>query len=104
MTACLTSLPKKCRDRVYQEIPGGTLDCVNIDYSTAFEFVEETLLIRLDGVTLDPSQYTVGGDFQSFTLIVDVDDANALNAPPGPSEVLTVDYDKAPSTKCMIIL
>lgn len=94
---CLIKLPRDNDTgvvlRIYNERPGGLYNCVNTVFTTASEFFPTTLVVRLDGVNLDPSQYVISQDNQGFTLIVDAENSKALNAPPENQESLKVDYD-----------
>lgn len=97
--SCVTSLPNcsgsssgESSTRVYNEIPTGAINCVNLTFATFAEFDPDTLIVRLDGIVLDPDQYTIGINNQSFTLIVDADDPKALHSPPSHGEVIRVDY------------
>ena len=101
MSSCITCLPASVNQRIFNEKPGGAFDCVNLTFTTANKFRSETFIVRLDGDTLDPTQYTIGVDEQSFTLIVDAADAKALNSPPESDECLRVDYTKKPDTNCI---
>jgi hypothetical protein len=94
--SCITGLPScksAAENRIYNEKPSGAFDCVNTIYTTAQPFAPDTILVRLDGVALDPSQYTLGGDNQTITLIVDANDPKALNEPLDNEECLRVDYN-----------
>jgi hypothetical protein len=100
----LTQLPKYCRERIYNEIPGGAVDCSNVTFTTAQKIVPGSLIVRLDGVALDPTQYTIAGNNQGFTLIVAPTDPKALNKAPGNAESLRVDYNESAATDCLTLL
>lgn len=102
--SCISCLPNTTVNRIFNEKPGGLFDCINLTFTTLFKFDPETVVIRLDGNTLDPSQYSLGGDNQSFTLIIDSEDAKALSEAPRDDECLRVDYNRSPETNCITIL
>ena len=83
---------------VFNEIPSGAINCQNTLYSTASKFKSGTLLIKVDGYTLDETNYLVGIDNQSFSLIINPADSNGLNKPLSPNERLRVDYIKDTAT------
>lgn len=97
---CITLFPSGNK-RIYNEKPGGLFNCVNLSFTTLNKFNPDTLIVRLDGNTLDPDQYTTGVDEKSFTLIVDASDPKALNSAPESDECLRVDYTKKPDTDCI---
>jgi hypothetical protein len=100
--SCLTSLPQTCTERVFNEKPTGSFDDLNLTFLTAQPFVFGSLVVRLDGVTLDPDQYIVGPS--GFTLLVDASDPKALNRAPRGDECLRVDYDVSAQNGCLTIL
>lgn len=79
--------------RIYNETPSGAVDCVNLTYVAAKRFDPDSLIVRIDGIVLDPEQYTVLPDNQSFTLVIDPSDINALSCPPSDSEKVKIDYN-----------
>lgn len=100
--SCITCLPNSSSssssaDRIFNEKPSGAFDCINLTYSTSNVFDPDTLIVRLDGIALDPEQYIIDVSNQSFTLIVDSTDAKALNTAPCNDECLRVDYTKPSS-------
>ena len=102
MNTCITCLPSSDSNgnnatRIYNEKAAGLYNCVNITYTTANIFDPESLVIRLDGITLDPDQYTINAGNNSFTLIIEPNDINALNSPLDPGECLRVDYSLSSS-------
>lgn len=101
---CVTSLPGSCPDRVYNEKPSGAYDCVNLTYTTAQKFDPDTIVIRLDGNTLDPIQYTLGVDNQSFDLLIDTTSPKALQCALNQDECLRIDYDPGSSSSCITFM
>lgn len=102
---CLTILPKTCFERIYNEKPGGLFNCINLTYNTANAFNPDSVIIRLLGNTLDPTQYILGVDNQSFTLTVDTTDITALQCPPESEDCLRIDYDlDTISNVCLTLL
>ena len=84
--------PGTTSDRV-TEIPGGPINCVNIDFTTSQEFVPGTLEVYLGGRRLTPGlDFIEGGDNQSFQLLIDPSDHRRLNSAPDGSEDLLVSY------------
>jgi len=79
--------------RIYDEKPIGANDCVNLIYNAANVFDPESLIVRLDGITLDPSQYSIDPNNQTFTLIIDTTNIKALHAPLNSEECLRIDYN-----------
>lgn len=106
MTGCISNLPSCSGEtqRVFNETPIGVYDCVNVDFSAAQAFEPSSLIIRLDGITLDPAQYIINGDNQSFTLSIDAANPKALNAPPHSDESLRIDYNPLPMGSCITFL
>ena len=105
MSSCLTILPNTCSDRIYNEKPGGLYNCINLTYTTLTAFDPDSVVIRLLGNTLDPTQYSLGVDNQSFTLIVDTTDITALQCPPEAEDCLRIDYDlDTTSDVCLTLL
>jgi len=109
MSGCLSTLPNcsggGAATRLYNEKPSGLFDCMNVSYTTAQVFDPATFVVRLDGIVLDPTQYTLGGDNRSFDLIVNPTDIKALNKAPDSEECLRVDYNaSASSTGCITFL
>jgi len=108
--SCITGLPScgssSGAERIYNEKPGGAFDCLNLTYTTANVFDPATLVIRLDGVTLDVSQYTILPNDESFALILDEDDAKALSEALSNDECLRVDYTivSSSASSCITIL
>lgn len=80
------------------EIPPELPNCARITFSTLYPFVSGSLKIYLDGKKLDPSDYSEGGNLQSFTLNINPSSRNGLNSPPASSETITVDYIKTQTT------
>lgn len=101
--SCLTCLPSNS-SRIFNEIPDGELNCVNLDFSTSQRFDPNSLIVRLDGIVLEPIQYSVGVDEKSFSLIVDPSNPKALNEAPRSEESLRIDYNTKPDTDCLTIL
>jgi hypothetical protein len=103
MSDCISCLPMGS-SRVFNEKPGGLFDCINLTYTTATKFYPESLIIRLDGIALDPAQYTIDINEMSFTLLVNANDSKSLSCPPASDECLRVDYNKKPDTDCITLL
>jgi hypothetical protein len=113
MTNCIsTGCPTGGGDgstRIYNEKPTGDNNCVNLTYQSSNVFDPASLIIRLDGITLDPDQYSIDADNQTFTLIVDNNDIKALHSPLDSHECLRIDYNipatgSVASNDCISIL
>jgi hypothetical protein len=109
--SCITGLPScggsSDSTRVYNEKPAGLFDCINLVFTTSQIFLPDTIIVRLDGVALDPTQYVLGVDNQTITLNVDASNPKALNIAPDNEECLRVDYDvisSASSGGCITFL
>jgi len=83
---------------VFNEIPSEPKNCSNINFTTQQEFISDTIEVFIDGKKLDSSDFTVGIDNQSFSLIIDPSDRNGLTKPPSSDEIISVNYIKAPIT------
>lgn len=100
---CVISLPSGvgCQqnlttDRfVFNEIPIEPTNCSRLNFTTANPFVPGTLRVYLDGRKLDPSDYSEGGNVQSFSVTLNPNNRNGLNSPPSSSEIITIDYIKS---------
>ncbi len=101
MSDCISQQGSVC-ERIYNESPVGENNCVNLDYQAANVFDPASLIVRLDGHTLDPSQYIIGGDNQSFTLVLDLTSSDALHTPLDSTESLKIDYNKSQNSESCI--
>lgn len=79
--------------RVYNETPSGAINCVNTTYVAAYRFNPESLVVKIDGIILDPDQYVISPDMQSFTLVINENEVNALHSPLCSSETIKIDYN-----------
>ena len=78
---------------VKNETAGGIINCINLDYITAFEFIGGTLEVKIDGSDLDPNKdFLEGPDNKSFSLIIDPDDVNMASCPPFDDETILINY------------
>lgn len=82
-----------CIPRIYNEKPSGENNCVNIEYVASAVFEPTSLIVRLDGIVLDPSQYLISPDNMTITLVIDPTDVKALHAPLDSEECLRIDYN-----------
>ena len=104
MSDCISCLPNKNQNFIFNEIPSGELNCQNVTFTTAQTFDPTTLKIRLDGVTLDPNQYIIDAGNQGFELIISSIDPKQLSEPPSSEEILRVDYQTLSSNRCITFL
>jgi hypothetical protein len=80
---------------VVNEIPTGDKNCINLDYSTDFEFIPNTLEVFLSGIKLEINiDYTENVGNQGFTVILNTANGSRLNKAPMPNESLTVNYSR----------
>ena len=79
--------------RVYNETPSGAVNCVNTTYVAASRFDPDSLIVKIDGLILCPDQYTISPDMQTFTLVINADEVNALHSPLCSSESIKIDYN-----------
>ncbi len=100
---CISQQGSECT-RIYNEKPSGDNDCINLAYQAANVFDPASLIVRLDGIVLDPTQYIIDANNQDFTLVVNADDIKALHAPLDSTECLRIDYNKAAESNCISIL
>lgn len=70
---------------VISETPIGAVDCNNVSYETAFEFLSHSLEIFVDGVRQDENDFTITSA-KSFDLNI---------SPLSETENLRVNYIKA---------
>lgn len=92
-------------ERIYNEKPIGENDCVNLVYQAANVFDPASLIIRLDGIVLDPTQYIINANNQIFTLVIDAANIKALHSPLDSTECLRIDYNKVQDqSNCISIL
>lgn len=89
---------------VFNETPIGANNCSNLFYATAYPFISDTIKIRIDGKNIDPIDYQIGPDNQSFTLVLDPTNSDRLNRPLRANESLKIDYIKKPASGCVISL
>lgn len=83
----LTGLPVK------NEYATGLLNCINLVYTTKYEYINGTLEVWLDGRKLDWGlDYTENGTKDGFTILLNASDPNRLNIAPRNDETLTVAY------------
>jgi hypothetical protein len=78
--------------------PIGDKDSLNLVYETPEEFVVGTLEVFLSGDKLDPQDFLVTNTGpeanRQFTIVLNPNDPERLNAPPFQNEPLTVSYSK----------
>lgn len=80
---------------VIGEIPGGLKNCVNLVFTTSFEFIPGTLQVFLSGLRLESGvDYTEAVNNQGFTILIDASNRSRLNKPPLDSESFTVNYSR----------
>jgi len=80
---------------VVNEIPGGIKNCLNLEFTTAYEFISGTLEVYLGNLKLAPGvDYTEAGNKQGFTVIIDANDRTRLNKAPMDSEDILVNYGR----------
>lgn len=80
---------------VIGEIPGGLKNCMNLVFSTSFEFIPGTLQVFLGGLRLESGvDYTEAVNNQGFTISINASDRTRLNKPPLDSESFTVNYSR----------
>ena len=96
MGDCLVTLPNKPK-RLYHQVPSGAINCDNLTFSLPEAFDPDSLVVKLDGNILDPTEYSIAADNMSFTLILSTD-ANFLKVAPRDTEKITVDYTPLQST------
>lgn len=80
--------------RVYNETPSGAVNCVNTTYVAMSRFDPNSLIVKIDGLILEPDQYTIEPDMQTFTLVINADNVNALHSPLSSSENIKIDYNE----------
>lgn len=81
--------------RVYNETPTGENNCVNLEYQAANVFAPDSLIVRLDGIVLDPNQYIIDTNNRTFTLVIDQTSSDALHTPLDSTESLKIEYNKS---------
>jgi uncharacterized protein YaiE (UPF0345 family) len=80
---------------VIGEIPGGSRNCVNLAFTTSFEFIPGSLQVFLGGLRLEPGlDYTESVNNQGFTILINASDRNRLNKAPLGSESFLVNYSR----------
>jgi len=103
---CILNLPSSGFDTtrlIINELPGGAIDCVNLVFTTANEFIAGTLEVYLDGVRIDPDCYVENVDLMGFTLVLDPTDGNKLKVAPRDTESLRVDYTASKANAACIL-
>lgn len=83
------------------EVPGGDRGCPgDVVFTTAHEFIPDSLQVVLSGILLNGDQADPDRDFtilpgnQSFRIEIDSSKAHRLNAVPGQDETFFVNYRK----------
>lgn len=85
---------------VYHETPTGDVNCLNLDFNTAHEFVPNSLQVILGGDRLigdqgNPNrQFVEKTNHKGFVLILNTSSYLGLRKPPSNFESLEVDYDR----------
>lgn len=80
---------------IRNEVPGGAVDCENLDFTLAFEAVSGSMQPSLDGRLLTPGlDFVESLDRMGFTILLNPADSNRLNSPPHRNEDLLVSYSR----------
>jgi hypothetical protein len=99
--SCIAMIPSPgftASSFVFNETPIGATNCLNLFFTTQYKILSGTLKVRIDGVNLDEKSFLIGADNQSFTLVLNPSDRDALNHAPSSSESIRVDYIKDTTT------
>ena len=77
---------------IKNEIPPESPNCSRLDFTTSKEFLPASLEIFMDGTKLNLNDYSIGGDNQSFSIILAPNDPNGIDKAPADDEVIEVNY------------
>jgi len=78
---------------IKHEIPGGAVNCSNLNFTTQYEFIPGTIQVWLDGNKLEFGvDYIETTDNMGFTILLDPNDRNRLHSAPKDSERITISY------------